>query len=127
MAESPILFIHLVMSSWESEANTTERSEGRGKGRRSWHNTARLNWYKEGTILDNDKFWDVVARNEKMRSKVRYKSLRKHFGKFFAKVSIEATRGHKRSNLAKSHIFFPEMRHYLRNHYRYEAPEKHTR
>ena len=62
MAESPILFIHLVMSSWESEANTTERSEGRGKAELA--QDGKLKWYKEGTILDNNKFWDV-AKNEK--------------------------------------------------------------
>ena len=47
---------------------------------------------------------DVVARNQKMRSKIRRKKLRKYSNRFFAKVNIEVTRGHKWSNLAKFHI-----------------------
>ena len=49
---------------------------------------------------------DVVARNRKVRSKARLKTLRKYFVQFFAKVNIEVTRVHQSSNLAKFHILF---------------------
>ena len=39
-----------------------------------------------------------VARSGKKRSKAHRKSLRKYFGHFFAKVNIQVTRGHLRSN-----------------------------
>ena len=37
---------------------------------------------------------EVVARNRKVRSKARRKSLRKYFGQFFVNVNIEVTRRH---------------------------------
>ena len=59
---------------------------------------------------------DVVAKNGKMRSEVRQKSLRKYLG-VFSKVNIEVTGGQQRSNLAKIHISY-DMHHYLRNYFR---------
>ena len=59
----------------------------------------------------------IVAKSRKVRSKARQKTLRKHFGRFFAKVNIEATKGHQRSNLAKNPIS-AEMQHYLKNYFR---------
>ena len=37
---------------------------------------------------------------------------------FSAQVKIKVTRSQQRSNLAKCHIIFPEMCHYLRTYYR---------
>ena len=68
---------------------------------------------------------DVVARNRKVRSKARRKSLRKYFGQFFAKVNIEVTRGHQRSNLAKFNIS-SETYHYLRNFLVRSPRKKHS-
>ena len=56
----------------------------------------------------------IVARNRKVRSKARKKSLRKYFGQCFATLyNIEVTKGHQRSNLLKNPFFL--MRHCLRN------------
>ena len=52
---------------------------------------------------------------------------RKCFSHFFAHANIEVTRGHQRSILAKRHFIFPEICHYLRAYYRYQAAEKSTR
>ena len=60
---------------------------------------------------------DIAARDREVRLKARQKSLRKYFDQFFAKVNIEVSKCHQRSNLAK--IWIPsEMRYYLRNYFR---------
>ena len=42
------------------------------------------------------RFLEFVARNEKMRSKAREKSLRNYVSKFFARVNTEVDRGHQK-------------------------------
>ena len=58
--------------------------------------------------------WRRKATRKKQK-KARLKSFRKYFSQLFAKVNIQITIGHGRSNLAKSNIF-PETCNYLRNY-----------
>ena len=51
----------------------------------------------------------VAIRSEKIRSKAGQKSLRKYFGKFFYKVNIEDTRGHRRSILRLTFQILPSI------------------
>ena len=67
----------------------------------------------------------IVARNRKMHSKARHKSLQKYFSKIFAKVSIQVTEGHHRSNLAKIRIS-SEMSRCLRNYLGRRPGKKHS-